>query len=220
MSWAFNSFARCLGFTKDSSDSSDEEGNGRSVMIRESVEFYFSDINLEDDLGMRKAIEDAPEGAVPAAFIAGLQRLKVLNATEDDVVYASAASPYLEVNYGQKTVRSVVPFTPDPRRPLRILRVEGFEEGATQSLQREFFESLGNVNVVRITLHRIEREGSYVYTGVSYVELGSEAEAADLAKHGIAYAGGLLNVCLLSDYLDEIAAVESNPSKKSPNHSQ
>jgi len=180
-------FAKCFGFSHNA-----EEEN-RLEMIRDQVEFYFSDMNLEHDHVFLEAINGNPDRYVPISILLGRMHLKLLKATELDVLRAIENSPVFDVDPVQLLVRTKIPFVSDPRRIYRVLEISGMNQEADFELQKQFFETLFK-DIRRVSLFKKVKDGQVFYRGRTYVELGSEEEAQKAVEHGIEYGGKMLTV--------------------------
>jgi hypothetical protein len=205
--------AWALGFRKGDQESSDlsetsdwGDENPERTLLREQLEYYLSDTNLENDNHFKTEIAKNVDRWVSVEYIMHCNRVKQLGATVEDVLQAASSSPYLEANFAKQAVRSKTPFVSDARRPFRSLRVSGFAKDVPQWAQLQFFQTI-LPGIVRITLLRKANENGVLESlGITDVELEDEEVAKAAVKRGIEYGKGLLNVQLLSDFHEKQTA--------------
>lgn len=203
--------AKVLGFEHDPSDESEIEYSGESdwddenpglTILREQLEFYFSDANLEKDKAFREEIEKNGDRYVPVTFILNCNRIKQMEATADDILEAANRSKYLDADMGRQMVRSKEPFHHDDQRPFRTIRVTGMQSHVPQYAQEDFYQSIFTGHNLRVNLlrHYDEQTGEFIYTGTSLVELDDTDLAKEVAERKIEYGSSTLDVELLSEY--------------------
>jgi hypothetical protein len=227
MSGFFSFISRACGFTgnPDQTIASDDDwadDNPRQTLLREQLEYYFSGVNLERDANFLAEIGRSSTGQVSIDYILACNRVKQLHATADDVLQAAASSPYLTADPRSRTISSRSPFVSDPNRGSRTLRVTGFSANVPQSAQLQFFESIFPGAVARVNLVRtVDRDGQFVYSGTSIVELDDPDLASQAVENGIEYGTGLLEVELLSGYQEKTKKkAQAPPPKRPPKNSR
>lgn len=174
--------------------------------IRKQMEFYFSDSNLEGDSFMKNTINEREDRYVEASVFLRFKRIQNLNATEDDILTACAASKTLEVDREHKLIRSKKPFVADPRRAYRTVSLRGFDKTETLDSLNEFFaEKVGDVKKITMRKGNQKGSGEKFFTGIVEVELGTEELAQELVKNGLTYNGKDLSPILVTDLKKKIS---------------
>lgn len=225
MRTALSIFARTLGFTKpcDSVSESEVEENAywgidnpKEQLLREQLEYYFSDVNLERDVNFREEIAKNSDRYVSVDYLMRCNRVKQMKATPEEVLAAAGGSTYIEADMIRRAVRSQKEFVSDPQRSQRTLRVTGFAADVPQFSQIEFFKSIFPKDDLRVTLLRKQEGEEFVYTGVSLLELET-IESANLAlERGIEYGKGTLGLVRLSDYEAQLKHQKGNKKNRTP----
>ena len=199
-----------FGFTHD------HELEQRLQPIAVQLEFYFSDQNLENDKVLRKEIEKNENRWVDVVFILEFPRMKISKVTAEELILCAQNSPFLEADPIYQRIRSVRQFESDPRRKYRTISVQGINTDAGLDLQRKFFDSLFNDVRAVHPFYKISSK-ELVYSGKTYVELGSEDEAKIAVEKGIEFGDGVLKVELLADFEkrkdEEMKKAESSPRR-------
>jgi lupus La protein len=218
MSGMFSAIARFLGFGKREIEKPEDEewpdDSPAQTILREQLEYYFSDVNLENDTNFKEEIAKSDERYVSVGYILGCNRVKQMGSTDQDILQAAASSPYLEADFEARAIRSKRPFVSDPQRSSRTLRVSGFGPNVPQHAQLEFFESIFPGSVRRISLVRAHRRDTFQYSGTSIVELDSVDLAKRAVENGIEYGNGLMGVELLSEYQSKARQNTPNSAEK------
>jgi lupus La protein len=205
LAWGF-------GFQKGSSSSDAEPPeSSEQTLLREQLEYYFSDANVERDEQFRSEIAKSEERFVSVEYILACNRVKQLAATANDILTAAAESRFLEADFDGRRVRSTTVFVSDPRRSFRTIRVAGFATDIPQSVQTEFFESIFPGKVRYVNLLRAGE--SLDYTGVSIVELDNEEIADAAAQRGIEYGDGVLAVEVVGKIARGVEADRARPQR-------
>lgn len=215
-------FAKALGFTKPADSVSESEveedaywgiDNPREQLLREQLEYYFSDANLEKDANFRAEIAKNSERYVSVDYIMNCNRVKQMRVTPEEILSAAGGSLYIEADMTRRAVRSQKEFVSDPHRSERTLRVTGFAADVPQFSQIEFFKSIFPRDELRVNLLRRFDNGEFVFTGTTLLELES-IESANLAlERGIEYGRGELKIVRLSEY-EEMLKNQKKPQKK------
>ena len=172
----------------------------RLADIREQMEFYFSDANLDGDVYMKNSIAEREDRYVPVQNFLKFNRIQKMNATVGDILDACAASRTLEVDRSHALVRSRKPFVPDPRRQYRTVSIRGFDKTETlDSLKDYFRENVGKVNKILMKKSTAKGTGEKYFSGMVDVELPTEDAAKKLVEEGLTYSGKKLKAILLPD---------------------
>lgn len=87
-----------------------------SAILRQ-IKFYFSDSNLPFDTFLKGEIAKDSWGRVNLAVIAGFKRMRILNATVEDIALAAASVSFLEVVHLCFSLGSCVPVPLPSREP-------------------------------------------------------------------------------------------------------
>ena len=217
------SFARALGFEKESGESSESEGeeywgidNPRRQIISELLEQYFSGINLDRDVSMVREMSRSSDGSVPVIYLLNRYRIRKLKATSAELLDAAANSDYLEIGDTPETIRLKVKYVPDPNRTARILRLSGFALDVPLFAQKEFLQSVFEGNVVWVGLERKFVDDDYTYTGNTFVELTEADLAKEAEERKIQYGAGTLEVMRVSEYEEQLGEVLAATPAKAP----
>jgi hypothetical protein len=166
------SLARGLGFHAELSSSEDEPPNSDAhTLLREQLEYYFSDANPEQSHRFKAEIARSDDCFVNIKYI----------------LTAAAESYFLDADFISRRIRALLerPAPPLPDDPSHQIR-----PGHPAVLTDRLFESLFPGKVQRVTL--IRRGDPLKYTGVSIVELDSEELANVAAERGLRYGDGVL----------------------------
>ncbi|EAY10822.1 La domain containing protein [Trichomonas vaginalis G3] len=183
--------------------------------IREQMEFYLSNSNIESDSFMKEAINEREDRYVKIATFLTFNRMKSLNATEEDIIEACSASKHLEVNKAEKIVRSKVPFVSDPRRSYRTVHIEGFDETETLDDIKALFKEQYPRSALRTEMRKINRKGGEkIFSGQVNVEVKDEATAKKIVENGILYHGKQLKGILFSDFKANLVSKKKGTPKK------
>ena len=168
--------------------------------IREQMEFYFSDSNVEGSAFMKEQLAKRDDRYVPIQLFLTFNRIKSLNATEEEILEACAASRFLQVDKEQMLVRSKKPFVSDPRRPYRTFTMRGFDKTETLESLQAFFKK-NHVKPVKITMRRSTQKGTgeKYFSGMVDVEVDTEENAQKIVNEGLEYNGKKLRAILIPD---------------------
>ena len=194
----FLSFSKCLGFIYD------EKEENRLNSIKEQIEFYFSDMNLENDNDFSKLILKSENRFINISYLLNRNRLKMLNATEEDIIFALKDSNEIEIDEKNFLIRSKIPFISDPRRKYRTLRISGLPNECDYKFQYEFFKSIFNNKLIRLSLYQKNFNNKLIYTGRTFIELNTEEEAKIAFERGIEFNDKLLEVQIVGNYYEEL----------------
>jgi hypothetical protein len=172
----------------------------RLRQIREQMEFYLSDSNVEASAFMKKLVLAREDRYCPLETFLTFNRLKAIDAGEDEIRAACLASAALEVDPTGAFVRTRAPFRPDPRRDFRSIHVEQLARDETlESLQALFRDAFGTV--LRVDMRYITvKGGERAFAGSANVELETEAAAQRAIEEGLPYRGEVKEIVLLSDF--------------------
>lgn len=183
--------------------------------IREQMEFYLSDSNIEFDAFMKGAISEREDRFVPIETFLTFNRMKALKATNEDVIAACSASRTLEVNKELNMVRSKEPFVSDPRRSFRTIHIEGFDQNETLDDIKALFKEQYPNKVCRIEMRKNNRKGGEQYfSGNVNIELKDEMTAKQIVKNGIMYHGNTMKCILFSEFRANLKAKKAAAEKK------
>ena len=197
---------KLLGFTYDG------EAEQRLSPIQQKLEYLLSDFNLETDSYIRNKVESNSDRWIDIIDILNLEDFKRNDATDTEIIHCAENSRNLEADNQNNRIRSKKPFSSDPNRINRTIRVSGLNLDATADLQRNFFDSIFS-SVENVFLQNKLEDHHLVYTGVTIVELGSEAEAKEAEEKGIEYGDGVLKVERMSQIANRL---KQKTPKKSP----
>ena len=184
--------------------------------IREQMEFYFSDANLDGDVYMKNSIAEREDRYVPVQNFLKFNRIQKMSATVEDILNACEASRTLEVDRKHELVRSRKPFVPDPRRQYRTVSIRGFDRTETLDTLKVYFrKNVGKVNKILMKKSTAKGTGDKYFSGMVDVELPTEEAAQKLVEEGLSYEGKRLKAILLPDLKK---GAQSTP-RKSPRRS-
>jgi len=151
-------------------------------LIREQVEFYFSDSNyLTDKFLKQKAAEN--EGYVPVATLATFSRIKRL--TEDVTIIANALkkSDKLILSQDEKMVKRKAPLPTASTLDERSVYIKGLPEestGVNIDAIKNFFSSSSSGKVMSVRLRR--QRPDKIFKGSAFVEFETKEEAEAASK--------------------------------------
>ncbi|KAL4240399.1 La-related protein 7 [Mactra antiquata] len=135
--------------------------------IREQMEFYFSDANLNKDRFLKKLIEATTDGYIPLDTFLHFKRIKAL--TEDKEVIADSLnnkSDLLKVNEARTHVKRVTKLMEPVNVDERTIYVECIPTHADHDWVRRIFSSCGKV--LYVSLPRYQSTGDL--KGFAFVE--------------------------------------------------
>ena len=173
----------------------------KPAAIRRQIEFYFSDSNLPFDAFLKSEIAKDADGRVSLAVIASFKRMRILEASVDDIAAAARTIAFLEVSADGCFVRRT---TPIPEADVTLARtvyahpfkVETF--GEAMSLVTDIFAAAGQVSSVRLVRDFRDRQP----TGAVFVEFAeaSMAEAACGMDFVCPQTGAKIKVCMKREW--------------------
>lgn len=212
-----NTLANLFGFSYD------KKHEEKYCAISDALNFYFNPFTIETDEYMRNLLLSADKETryIYCKDLIILPKMIEIGKSfggisEDDIAKVGNINANFEADLASLAIRTKVPFNPDSHRIERTIRVSGFNEEADEESQRQFFESIFN-DVNYITLVKTLEDGHYIYNGITIVELGSKESADEAVERKIAYADGVLDVVLMSDYIKQKEAeAHQKPVPKRP----
>ena len=120
----------------------------RRVLLRQQIEFYFSDSNLSHDMFLRGKFD--VEGYVPLDTISGFRRIQNITMSRDEVIEAVKESEQLDLDLDNDKLRRRAgwePFLVNGGQPLHVKAAEG--EGAEAGHLDDTLNSLaGHLGVI------------------------------------------------------------------------
>jgi La-related protein 7 len=126
--------------------------------LKEQVEFYFSDINLNRDRFLNHRITESEDGFVSIEMIAGFNRMKDISEDLSLIVKAMRRSDMLEVSENGDMVRRATPVGSVENTNDRTLYVEDLPPSASIDVLKSDFSSCGTVEYVNLPRVRETKE--------------------------------------------------------------
>ncbi|KAL6054703.1 La-related protein 7 [Balamuthia mandrillaris] len=147
-------------------------GDGVEAKVREQVEFYLSDSNLNKDKFLRPLVEGDPSGFVDISVLANFNKISSLTKDHELIVRSLKASKKLKVDKEGKRVKRKLPFQTYDETP-RTVYAENLPNGFNHETLKQLFETVGNVAYVSLPRFQQTRQ----FKGFAFVEYEQEADA-------------------------------------------
>jgi len=171
-----------------------------SAIVRQ-ISFYFSDSNLPFDTFLKGEMAKDSWGRVSLAVIASFKRMRILNATIEDIAEAAASVPFLEVSEDGEFVRRTTAVA-DPQVTIaRTVYAHPFEIetfGTAMEEVSEVFQHVGNVTSVRLVRDfRNHQPTGAVFVEFEHADMAEQACKAVLTQPS---SGAPIEVCMKKDW--------------------
>lgn len=142
--------------------------------IREQVEFYLSDANLQKDRFFRQEMNNSPNGDIDLELFLRCNKIRALTSDIDVLTSAVSTSKALKVNKELKRVGRLVAYSEPRNVDERTVYVECLPNGIDREWLRSLFSSCGSV--VYISLPRFKSTNDI--KGFAFVEFESTDAAS------------------------------------------
>lgn len=133
--------------------------------IREQMEFYFSDSNLNKDKYLKEKLKESSDGFIPLSVFAKFNKIKALTTDVSVIALALQASSFLEVNLEHK-VKRISEVKELTNADNCTVYVENLPKHVTHDWVKHMFKRCGNVTYV--SLPKYKKTGDF--KGFGFVE--------------------------------------------------
>jgi len=149
------------------------------LKLREQIEFYFGDANLQKDRFIKQLINADNEGYVDLEKIANFNKMRSMTSDIGLIVEAAKSSNLVQPDTTGKRIRrtKVVPIAKNVDS--RTVYVEGFPPDSTHDTLKQFFSVCGKVNYVSIPRNK---DQARTFKGFAFIEYEKEEEAVHAIK--------------------------------------
>ncbi|XP_076463079.1 uncharacterized protein LOC143295302 [Babylonia areolata] len=148
--------------------------------LKDQMEFYFGDSNLNKDRFMKEQTDKDPEGYVPISVFMNFSMIKKLTTSEEILLKALQFSDMLKVSEDGTRVRRTTPLKHMTEEEIdaRTVYVEGFHKFISRDWIRGKFSKCGTVTY--ISLPRFKRTNEI--KGYAFVEFKTPEQAETAVK--------------------------------------
>ena len=154
--------------------------------IRQQLEFYFCDLNVNQDKYLRGII-DTNEGYVPIETILGFVKMKELGCSKADIISAVESSTQLLLNEDKESIKRKTPIPTDEEVNKKSLFVKSFPKDATYESIYHCIEQFAKVDAMRMNFNRMPNGA--VFNGTIFVEFANEEEKEKFKAANATYEG-------------------------------
>ncbi|XP_031559596.1 la-related protein 7-like [Actinia tenebrosa] len=162
---------------KDTENSQKKKHKKRTKKIesqlKDQIEFYFSDSNLQKDRFLKQAISKNPNGYISVKTIADFNRMKQITKDITLVIKAIKSSSLLQLNDDESMVRRTTPLPEARNVDAETIYVEKLPPHADHDWLRNVFSQFGKVTYV--SLPRFKHTGDI--KGFAFIEFETPNEA-------------------------------------------
>lgn len=122
--------------------------------IKEQVEFYFGDSNLDKDRFFKKQIDKSKDGSIPLSMLLSFNRVKAL--VEDVTVLQKAlsTSTMLKLNEDKSSVRRITPYSKPKDVDKRTVYVELLPSNVDHDWIKRIFSRCGTISYISIPRYK------------------------------------------------------------------
>ncbi|PVD39030.1 hypothetical protein C0Q70_01657 [Pomacea canaliculata] len=144
--------------------------------IRNQMEFYFGDANINKDRFMKQHLDNAPDGYLPLSLFLKFAKILKLTSSVEIMAKALRKSDLLEVSEDKTKVRRTRPvhYMTEKEVDERTVYVEGLPPSTDHDWVSQCFSSCGKVAYVSLPRYRTTGD----IKGFAFVEFETPAEAA------------------------------------------
>ena len=157
--------------------------------IRQQLEFYFCDLNVNQDKYLRGII-DTNDGYVPIETFLGFVKMKELNCTKAEIISAVESSSQLLLNEDKESIKRKTPIPTDEEVNKKSLFVKSFPKDSTYEQIFNCIEQYAKVDAMRMNYNKMP--SGAVFNGTIFVEFANEEEKEKFKNAQAMYDGVLL----------------------------
>lgn len=181
---------------------------GLYSLIRQQMEFYFSDSNLAKDKFLTSLIFQSNEGYIDLAVFLNFNKIRALTTDTEDIRKALVSSEILKISEDSKHVKRITRIQPLENVDDCTLYLENLPTHATHDWIREIFSPFGKINYV--SLPRLK--ASKKIKGFAFVEFNNPESVESACQYFNGSSGSKASPTFKDDGCKKITSGDSETS--------